>query len=290
MNSPVASVPYAEVIGDPIAHSKSPAIHNFWLGKLGIVGEYRACHVRPDQLPDYFTNRRDDTAWRGCNVTMPHKEAVLPFLDGISDGGRFLNAANTITRDAQGQLHGTNTDVEGVAEPLRKLRIADQPGNAAPCVQIIGAGGAARAAAIGATEAGYEEFQIFNRSVGKADALAAMIGGSSGKGHSLDELGPVRNFDERRRSHVIINATSMGMYGENPVPIDLSRYFPDTIVFDMVYAPLDTPLLKQARELGLQTIDGLEMLVGQAATAFELFFGQAPPRQHDPELREILTS
>lgn len=284
------TAPHAEVIGDPIAHSKSPAIHNFWLGKLGIEGEYRACHVRSDQLQDYFANRCKDPAWRGCNVTMPHKEAVLPFLNDISDGAKFLSAVNTITRDAEGKLHGTNTDVEGVAEPLRKHVMADHSGQAATHVQIIGAGGAARAAAIGASEAGYEDFQIFNRTADKANALAGMVGGSAGRGYALDALGPVRNSEEQRCSYIVINATSMGMHGENPVPIDLSRYDPDTIIFDMVYAPLNTPLLKQAQKFGLRTIDGLEMLVGQAATAFELFFEQAPPRQYDPELRALLTA
>ncbi len=288
------SRPYAEVIGDPIAHSKSPLIHNFWLGKLGIDAEYRACHVRPGELADYFARRRGDAAWRGCNVTMPHKETVIPFLDISAPRARRLSAVNTITRDSRGYLHGTNTDVEGVAEPLGRQEKIEYPNHVATYVQIIGAGGAARAAAMGAAEAGFGDFDIFNRSVEKADALAEMIGAPFGKGQPLAALGPIRNPDDgpehQRYSHVVINATNMGMNGSDAVPIDLGEYFPDTIVFDMVYSPLETPLLKQARQLGMRTIDGLEMLVSQAAVAFELFFGQPAPRQHDAELRALLTA
>jgi shikimate dehydrogenase len=286
--------PYAQVIGDPIAHSKSPLIHNFWLAKLGIDAEYRACHVRPEELEGYFAQRRKDAAWRGCNVTMPHKEAVIPFLDLVADRAARLNAVNTVARDSSGQLQGTNTDIEGVAEPLSKRKHSDYPNHVATYVQIIGAGGAARAAAMGAALAGYGDFDVFNRTTAKADRLAEMIGAPRGKGRSLEELGPIRNPEDgpgdQRYSHVVINASSMGMDGSTPVPIDLAHYYPDTIVFDLVYSPLETPLLKQARELGLRTIDGLEMLVAQAAAAFELFFGQPAPREHDAELRALLTS
>jgi shikimate dehydrogenase len=147
---------------------------------------------------------------------------------------------------------------------------------------------------MGAAEAGYGDFDIFNRTVEKADKLAELIGAPHGKGHPLEALGPIRNPEDgpadQRYSHVIINASSMGMNGSTPVPIDLAAYYPDTIVFDLVYSPLETPLLKQARELGLRTIDGLEMLVAQAAEAFALFFGQPAPRQHDAELRKLLTA
>ena len=288
--------PYAEVIGDPIAHSKSPLIHNFWLAKLGIDAEYRACHVRPDELADYFAQRREDSAWRGCNITMPHKQAVLTLVDLVSPMAKDLSAVNTVVRvvrDSQHSFYGTNTDVAGVAEPLRRNRIDDYANHVATYVQIIGAGGAARAAAVGAAQSGYCDFDVFNRSTDSADALAGMIGAPFGKGQPLEALGPIRNPDDgpkdQRYSHVVINATSMGMNGSEPVPIELRDYYPDTIVFDMVYSPLETPLLKQARELGLRTIDGLEMLVAQAAAAFELFFGQPAPREHDAELRALLT-
>ncbi|MFN7399583.1 MAG: shikimate dehydrogenase family protein, partial [Sandaracinobacter sp.] len=200
--------------------------------------------------------------------------------------------ANCIVKQSDGRLVAGNTDVEGVAEPLQRHLIGDYADHVATYVQIIGAGGAARAAVLGAQAAGFRDFDLFNRTPGRADALARLAGGLFGTDNPLGALGPIRNPDDgasvQRYSHILINATSMGMAGQNPVPIDLSAYFPDTIVFDMVYAPLETPLLAQACALGLRTIDGLEMLVGQAATAFERFFGVAPPRERDGDLRRQL--
>lgn len=283
---------HAEVIGDPIAHSKSPMIHGFWIRALGLQADYRAVHVTSEGLEAYFAARRADPDWAGCNVTMPHKEAVLAHVDEVDALAARLNAANTIVKRADGTLVAGNTDVDGVSEPLRRHGIGDYADHVATYVQIIGAGGAARAAVLGAQAAGFGNFDVFNRSPGRADAVAALAGAPFGTGNPLDALGPIRNPDDgaslQRYSHVVINATSMGMHGADPVPIDLEAYFPDTIVFDMVYAPLETPLLAQARAQGLRTIDGLEMLVGQAATAFERFFGIAPPRERDAELRTLL--
>lgn len=283
---------FAEVIGDPVSHSKSPPIHGFWLAAAGVAAEYRATQVRADGLDAFLRERRADAEWAGCNLTMPLKEAVVPLLDELEPLAAKLGAVNSVVRRADGRLVGFNTDVAGVAEPLRRLRIADYPQHVATYVQIVGAGGAAKAAVLGAIEAGYGDFDIFNRSPGRADALAQLAGAPFGTGNPLEALGPIRNPQEagagQRYSHVLINATSMGMGGEKPVPVDLSHYWPDTIVFDMVYAPLETPLLAQARARGLRTIDGLEMLVGQAAVAFELLFSVAAPRGRDAELRELL--
>jgi shikimate dehydrogenase len=271
---------WAEVIGDPIAHSKSPVIHGFWIRALGLQADYRAAHVTADGLAGYFAARRADPDWTGCNVTMPHKEAVLAHVDEVDALAGRLNAANTILKRADGTLVAGNTDVDGVAEPLRRHRIGGYANHVATYVQIIGAGGAARAAVLGAQAAGF------------GDLVAQLAGTAWGTGNPLEALGPIRNPKDglaaQRYSHVIINATSMGMQGANPVPIDLSAYYPDTIVFDMVYAPLETPLLEQARSHGFRTIDGLEMLVGQAATAFERFFDIAAPRERDAELRALL--
>jgi shikimate dehydrogenase len=282
----------AEVIGDPILHSKSPLIHGFWIRALGLAADYRAAHVRAEGLGDYFAARRADPDWAGCNVTMPHKEAVLAHVDEVDPLAARLQAANCIVKRADGRLVAGNTDVDGVAEPLGRHSIGGYPGHVATYVQIVGAGGAARAAVLGARAAGFQDFDMFNRTPAKADALAALAGAPFGTGNPLAALGPIRNPREpgavQRYSHILINATSMGMNGADPVPVDLAAYFPDTILFDMVYAPLETPLLAQARAHGLRTIDGLEMLVGQAATAFERFFGVAPPRERDAELRALL--
>jgi shikimate dehydrogenase len=284
--------PYAEVIGDPIAHSKSPLIHNFWLEKLGIDAEYRATRVTPDTLNTYLAKRRRDPAWRGCNVTMPLKQAAMNHADRSSADVQDVNAANILFPAEAGGLIAENSDIVGVADPLRAMARVDYPNHVATYVQIIGAGGAARAAGLGAIEAGYGDFDIFNRNPGQGDILAELVGAPFGKGHSLDALGPIRNpgdgIDNKRYSIVLINATPMGMSGQPEVPVDLSAYYPDTIVFEMIYNPLETGLVRQARQFGLRVIDGLQMLVAQAAPAFEKFFGQPAPRQHDAELRERL--
>lgn len=287
-------MPYAEVIGDPIAHSKSPAIHRFWLEKLQLEGEYRATRVAPDQLADFFQQRRANPDWRGCNVTMPHKQHVLRFAEARADEVEKAVAANTIVRGGNGGLRAFNTDVTAVATLLRRVRPPRYANRVATYVQIIGAGGAARAAAVGASSAGYCDIDFFNRTVAKAEELARWIG-MPPAGHSgpLESLAPIRNegdgSEEQRYSHVVINASSMGMSGNPPVPIDLSRYYPDTVVLDMVYSPLETPLISQARACGLRIIDGLQVLVEQAAAAFCQLFGAEAPRQHDAELRELLT-
>ena len=142
------SVPYAEVIGDPVAHSKSPMIHNFWLAKLGIAAEYRKTHVRPEDLAEHLARRRGDAGWRGCSITMPHKQAVMPLLDTVSRSASRIGAVNCVYVQA-GRLIGENTDVDGVVEPLllEANRIGGYADHVATYVQIIGAGGAARAAA-----------------------------------------------------------------------------------------------------------------------------------------------
>jgi shikimate dehydrogenase len=276
-----SAIPYAEVIGDPIAHSKSPLIHGFWLGKLGLAGEYRRTRVSSDDLPAYLADRRTDPHWRGCNVTMPLKLSVAALADDASDDVRVSGAANCVLPRGRGRLEAYNFDVAGVWKPLSEA----VPDHSAT-VQIVGAGGAARAAALGATRAGFSSFQFFARQSDKAALLADMLGMPEAGSRGLDELGP----DGGGGPHVIINATPLGMAGQRQLPVDLDRYGADTVVFDMVYHPLETNLLAQARARDLRTIDGLQMLVAQAALAFEQFFGVASPREHDAELRALLTA
>ncbi len=274
--------PYAEVIGDPIAQSKSPVIHNFWFDKLGIDAQYRKCHVKADGLAAYFAERRADPDWRGCNVTIPHKQAVMQFLDSLDDGAEAVGAVNTIWRDGAGNLCGTNTDVDGVAEA-----IAPVGGDAGRAV-VIGAGGAARAAF--ATLAGrqFGKVVVVARSESKArDAIMDC---------SLDA--DILPFDQIEAAlegaSLLINATQLGMIGQQAMPdgvLGAVRAMDDSaLVFDMVYSPLETQLLSAVRGNGLAISDGLVMLVGQAATAFEKFFGLPAPREHDAELRKLLTS
>ncbi|RDE04584.1 shikimate dehydrogenase family protein [Sphingomonas aracearum] len=284
-------IPYAEVIGDPIAQSKSPVIHGFWIEALGLDADYRRAHVTPEALAGYLAERRSDPDWRGCNVTMPHKTAVLPLVDELDETARAVGAVNTIVRRGD-TLLGYNTDVVGIGEPLDRPenRIGGYPRHVATYAQIIGTGGAARAAGVAMARRG--EIEFFSRDMSRAMELADTFGLPEAFGHGLDQLGPARNpddgADEQRYSHIVLNASPMGMEGKPPVPIDLSPYYPDTIVFDMVYAPLETSLLAQARARGLRTIGGLDMLIGQAAAAFTHFFDAEPPRERDPELRERL--
>lgn len=282
----------AGVIGWPIAHSKSPLIHRFWLAKLGLDGDYSRFPVAPDELESAI-RALPALGLSGVNVTVPHKQAVIPLLDRLDPLAQKVGAVNTVVVE-EGKLTGYNTDVAGVAEPLRAMGAPRPayPDHAATYVHVVGAGGAARAAVVGAKEAGYGVFNVFNRSVERARSLAPLADTPILDAYPLDSLGKVRNDDdgtgEQRYSHVIINATTMGMTGNAPVTIDLSRYYPDTIVFDMVYAPLETSLLAAARARGLRTIDGLQMLVSQAAAAFALFYRHAAPREHDAELRALL--
>jgi shikimate dehydrogenase len=286
----VTGRPYAEVIGDPIAHSKSPLIHNFWLAKLGIDAEYRKTHVRADGLQAYLAQRRNDPLWRGCNVTMPHKTAVFHAIEDRDQLSSTLAAANTVARTSETGLRAYNTDVAGVSEPLTS--IAPGAERFTSCVQIFGAGGAARAAVLGAKAAGYTDFAFYNRTEALAKEMARFAGVPEQFGASLASLGSqsATVLNAPAQGAIIINATSMGMLGQPPLPIDLSDCPPGTIVFDMVYAPLETPLLAAARLRGLRTIEGLQMLVAQAAAAFELFFGEPAPREHDAELHAVLTA
>lgn len=272
-DSPAPGGPYAEVIGDPIAQSKSPLIHGFWLERLGLEASYRRCHVRPDQLGDYIARRREDPDWRGCNITIPHKIAAL---DHVADPGGVrasIGAANTIARDAEGALFATNTDAGGFFAPLSGVELADRP------VVVIGAGGAARAVLFALSRMGVGPVTILNRNVLKASMLLAAFG-LKGQALPLGAALPP--------AALLVNASALGMAGQDPLSIDLTPLPADAIVYDIVYAPLVTDLIAQAEDYGLATIDGLEMLVGQAALAFELFFGASPPREHDGELRELL--
>jgi shikimate dehydrogenase len=265
--------PYAEVIGDPIAHSKSPMVHGYWLDALGIDAEYRATHVKPADLAEFFATRRADPAWRGCNITVPHKVAALDHVPDPGGVRASIGAINTVFRESGGALIGTNTDAAGFYAPLADFDLEGAP------VAVVGAGGAARAVLFALARAGVGPVTILNRTPLKAMGLLATFG-LKGEALPLDApLPPVA---------LLVNASSLGMRGQPPLDLDLSNLPDDALVYDAVYAPLETGLLAAARARGLETVDGLEMLIGQAALAFELFFGQAPPRDRDAALRAML--
>lgn len=264
------SRPFAEVIGDPISHSKSPRIHGFWLECLGIEAEYRATHVTAEALPDFIAARAQDPDWRGCNITLPHKIAVM---DHVADPGGIrssIGAMNTIARNDAGGLFGTNTDAGGFYAPLADMALAGAP------IVVAGTGGAAHAVLFALSRLDVGPVTLLARNPLKAAALLARFG-LKGDVRAMDAALPP--------AQLFVNTTSLGMTGQPPLSPDLSPLPADAVVYDIVYAPLVTPLLAAAEARGLQTVDGLEMLVGQAAIAFELFFGAPPPRDRDEELR-----
>lgn len=280
---------YAEVIGDPIVQSKSPAIHRFWLARLGLPHDYRAAHVTREGLADYIAARRSDSDWRGCNVTMPHKQAVMPLLDAIDPAAARIGAVNTVVRGSDGKLTGYNTDAPGFLEPLRPLLARPHLFRMA---RILGAGGAARAIIAALAGEGFV-LVVAARDPARARALLDELA-PGGEHHAVDlahfALETDFAFDDREGLlDLIVNASPLGMAGQPPLAFDFSHAPPGSVVYDIVTHPLDTPLLREARRRGLRTIDGLAMLIGQAAVAFEKFYGVPPPRDHDAELRSILT-
>ena len=285
----MSGLPYAEVIGDPVAHSKSPLIHRFWLGKLGLPYTYRATRVTAADLPTFLKQRRADPLWCGCNVTMPLKRAVLDHLSDLSPEVRIIGAANTITRIGDpGRLAGHNTDWIGVREPLSAWFQSDRFSSAS----VIGTGGAAAAAAVALLRRPAAlHLTSYGRTYESALAFRARFDPDPDAVYAaapIDELAKGRV--QGGEAELLVNASPLGMRGHPPLAIDLTRFAAGSIVFDMVYDPLETDLLRQARERGLMAIDGLAMLIAQAAAAFEHFFGGEAPRQHDEELRELLAA
>ena len=280
-------IPYAEVIGDPIVQSKSPTIHRFWLAKLGIEADYRACRVGVGDLAGYLQARRKDPDWRGCNVTMPHKQAIVPLVDHIAPNSRAIGAVNTVV--GRQPMNAMNTDGEGFLEPLRSRLFEPHWYRMA---RILGTGGAARAIVAALVS---ERFTIVlaGRDPGKARRLLDEID-PGGEHHAVDIAhfaSPTDfAFDDRAGClDLVVNASPLGMRGQPPLVFDWSHAPPGTIAYDIVTDPVETPFLRNARDAGHTTIDGLAMLIGQAAAAFEIFFGEIPPRQHDAELRALLT-
>lgn len=269
--------PVAGVMGWPISQSKSPLIHRFWLGELGMDGDYVRLPVEPDDVV-YAIKALPALGFRGVNLTMPHKLAALRAVDEISPEASAVGAINTVSIDAAGKLTGTNTDVAGVLEPLAGL---DLTGKA---VCIAGAGGAAQAVAVAMRKKGVAEVRLINRSPDRAAEILTRLG-LSGLAASWDDAATALDG-----AALLVNSSSLGMKDQPPLPLDLDGLAADAWVFDIVYTPLETELLKAARTLGLRTVDGLDMLIGQAADAFALFFDAPAPRSpaQEARLRQLL--
>jgi shikimate dehydrogenase len=278
MTSPA---PYAEVIGDPIAHSKSPLIHGFWLRKLGIAGEYRATLVRPSEIDAYLQERQHDPAWRGCNVTMPLKVEALSRASSKSQAAEMVGATNLLVPQG-GKLFADNSDVIAIQRILPPKLV---PSGSEIC--IIGTGGAARSAL-----AALKDRCGIALITARAPAAGFQLLHEFGYGGTAQHFHDPHNI---QTADCVINATPLGMTGQAPMPgvvLDHLRspLSEDTVVFDMVTSPAETQLLRQARGQGLRTINGLEMLVAQAIPAFRTFFGAEPPREYDAELMDLLAA
>jgi len=266
----MTSLPFAEVIGDPIDHSLSPLIHGFWLESLGLDASYGRQKVSRAELPAYIAERRSDPMWRGSNVTMPLKLDAVALADGAADWAVAAGAANVLMM-REGKLMAANTDVGAIASLLSRLHQAKARMGS---VILLGNGGAARAALVALKLVGISNVRIQARDLAEATKLAVEFG---------LEVEPAL-FTASIVSDGLINATPLGMAGRDCLNCDLDQMPDQGWVFDMVYEPAETPLVEAARIRGLEAVDGLHMLVEQAATSFKLFFGKDAPRDRDAEL------
>lgn len=266
----------AGVIGHPIRHSRSPLIHGHWLDRHGIDGRYDLYDVHPDDLPT-FIGTMAERGLAGVNVTIPHKEAVFALVDHLTGTASALGAVNTLWFE-DGVLWGDNTDVEGFMTHL-DLSVPTWRSTTARAL-VIGAGGAARAIVYGLALRGVPEIFVLNRTLDRAMALAAQFGATVHPG--------VLPVSETLLSSVdlIVNTTSLGMHGQPPLDLPLAGAKQTALVADIVYVPLVTPLLHAARTKGLETVDGLGMLLHQAAPGFEHWFGVRP--KVTPDLRALI--
>ena len=270
-------IPLAGVIGAPISHSKSPRLHGYWLRRYGIKGHYIPMEIASGDLPDVLKTL-PKAGFVGLNVTIPHKEHVLSLADVVTDRAALMGAANTLTWRADGKLQADNTDGQGFIDNIREnapeWSASDGP------VAVIGAGGAARAVVAALLEAGAPEIRISNRTKTRAEALRQEFGT---KLTVVDWVQAGNMFDG---AATVVNASSLGMVGRPEMRLPLDALSKDALVTDLVYTPLETGLLSVAKEKGCRTVDGVGMLLYQAAPGFERWFGVRP--EIDEEVRQIV--
>lgn len=266
----------AFVTGHPIAHSRSPLIHNHWLKEFGLDGSYTPVDVPPDDFTRFIKELRAG-AYVGGNVTVPHKRAAFDACDQRHQDAETIGAVNTLVmRDAQ--LTGYNTDMAGFLGNLDQ----QSPGWDAKTAEaiVLGAGGAARAILVGLARRGFDKIHILNRTLQTAQTLANALPGPF-QAHELKAFEGLA-----RRANIVINTTTIGMHGTGFEGLALNKLPKTALVTDIVYTPLETPLLAEARALGLKTVDGLGMLLHQAVPGFEAWFGVKP--EVTPALRQLV--
>jgi shikimate dehydrogenase len=267
----------AFVAGHPIAHSRSPLLHGFWLKQHGIDGTFELIDVTPEDFPEFLGSLERQGFSGGC-ITIPHKEAAFRLVERRTERAERLGAVNTVWL-VDGVLHGDNTDVIGFIENLDVTLGQGWPARHSRAL-VLGAGGAARAVVAGLLDRGLERITIANRSIDKASDLAGLDPKRIGVIALDDVPGALRETD------LLVNTTALGMTGKPPLEIDLSPLPVHAAVADIVYAPLETDLLRQARERGLEAVDGLGMLLYQGVPGFEHWYGVRP--QVTPALRTLI--
>ena len=261
------------VMGHPVAHSRSPMIHNYWLKTLGIPGAYELKDLAPEQFSDFVTHL-EKNGFVGGNVTVPHKEAAFRLVDKRDEAAEAVGAVNTLWLD-NGKLMGGNSDTHGFIANLDDRA----PGWEVPGCRaiVLGAGGAGRSAVYALKQRG-ARVDLLNRTRARADELAARFGANA---HGFDALPRLL-----READVLVNCTSLGLAGKPPLGIDLEPLKRTAVVYDVVYVPLETGLLAAARKRGHRTVDGLGMLLQQAGFGFRKWFGGQP--KVTPELRAMV--
>jgi len=266
----------AGVIGWPVAHSRSPLLHGYWLARHGIPGAYVPFPVQPGRMEAALRGLAA-LGFAGCNVTVPHKEAALAIVDHADDLARRIGAVNLVVVRPDGTLHGANTDAYGFLANLR-ARAPGWRAEGGPAV-VLGAGGSARAVVAALADAGTPEIRLANRTRDRAESLASLGG-------------QIRVIDWEERgaalagASLLVNTTTQGMLGQPPLDLDLSALPMTAVVTDLVYVPLETPLLAAARARGNAVVDGLGMLLHQAVPSFAAWFGVTP--EVTPEVRALI--
>ena len=261
-------IPLAGVIGAPIAHSKSPKLHAHWLYKTDLPGHYVPLHIEPNDL-EQTLKTLPKLGFVGLNVTVPHKEEVMRYVDVVTDRATLIGAANTLIFRPDGKIKADNTDGFGFIKNLT-TGAPDWNPDAGPAL-VLGSGGAARAVIAALLEAGVREILLTNRTRARAENLKDIFGP---KVKIIDWIDAGNAIDD---AALLVNTTSLGMQGKPELRVPLDGLKRDTVVTDLVYAPLKTGLLSVAEEMGCLTVDGLGMLIHQAAPGFQHWFGVHPP-------------
>lgn len=254
----------AGILGWPIGHSRSPRVHGYWLDQYGLDGAYVPLAVHPDRFDEALRGLAA-AGFRGVNITVPHKERAFRACDVLTDTAQRIGAVNTIVFEEDGSIRGDNTDAYGFIENIRQETEWD-----GGISVVLGAGGAARAVCIALLDAGSTELRLTNRTLSRAKNLAKEFG-SRIKAYNWED-----RCDTLSEASLLVNTTSLGMVGEPPLEITLDGLPQNAVVTDIVYAPLETDLLAQARGRGNPVVDGLGMLLHQARPGFEAWFGVRP--------------